>query len=287
MGDHVQHVTGIEQGPDDAFVEATSPPASDADKWFISVLTMKGCPACARLKRDWQTDENLLAFAVPGDPKASWSHFNYYASEDRSQAFRWAKLRVSQYPTVIVQAPRSGKYGNPGTVVFQDVYHGEPLGLAREMARAIKLYVQKRYERAERQGTRVEGQTEDCPDCNPGADPPWEPSPVDDELLPDDRDDAGGRILPFRIPPEDAYEKPLKALVEKIVLWVFAIGAVIAGVVGLVFLLTFFVGRWSKSSAERPTGSEPQRETVRDELAAMRAEMAEIKRGGRRQSAPL
>src|SRR6187402_1566823 len=111
LGNLVQHVgVGPRQQVADPLVEALKPPASDADKWFISVLTMRDCPGCVKLKRDWETSPWLLALANPADSKASWAHFNIYASEDASQRFRFASIKVTAYPTILVQPPRTGKY---------------------------------------------------------------------------------------------------------------------------------------------------------------------------------
>lgn len=172
LGDMVQHVGGgIRQEPTDRFVEAMAVPASDADRWFISVLTMQGCAPCEKLKAAWQSDEWLRSLADPHDPRKSWAHLTWYSREDKSQAFRFENLKVSSYPTIIVQPPRTGRYGDPSTVVYQGGYGGDPEKLARQITDAIKLYVQK---------------------CEPkmaggvcGYDPPWEPTPKADPLGPD------------------------------------------------------------------------------------------------------
>ncbi len=66
VGDMVQHIDGLRRaGPDDAYVQVMGPPASDADKWFISIIITRGCSACERLKKDWATDPWLLALAGP------------------------------------------------------------------------------------------------------------------------------------------------------------------------------------------------------------------------------
>jgi hypothetical protein len=143
LGNMVQHVDGIGSDPADSFVEAMGPPASDADKWYISVLSMQGCPACQKLKGDWTTNQWLLALADPSDPKKSWAHYNIYLREDRSQAFRFENIKVTAYPTVLVQPPRNGRYGEPKTVVFQGTYGGDPERLARQITEAIRRYVAK------------------------------------------------------------------------------------------------------------------------------------------------
>ena len=175
LGNLVQHVDGIRaEGNVDAFVEALGPPASDADKWFVSVLTMQGCAPCQKLKSDWATSPWLLALAHPSDPKQSWAHYNVYAHEDRSQAFRFESLQVTAYPTVIVQPPRSGKYGKASTVVFQGTYGGDPQQLATNIVQAIRHYVAK-FEAAQPR------QTQQGPI---GVDPPWQPQPMSDPFAP-------------------------------------------------------------------------------------------------------
>ena len=135
LGDMVQHVGYVQSDEGaDAFVAAMSPPESDADKWFISVITMQGCGACEKLKHDWATNEWLLSLANPANPKKSWAHYRVYDKDDLSQAFRWKNVKITAYPTIIVQPPRSGQFGNPATVVYQGVYQGDPEKLAARSA---------------------------------------------------------------------------------------------------------------------------------------------------------
>ena len=65
LGDTVQHV-GSDPGLD-LFVRVMGQPADDIDKWFISVIVMKNCPACVKLKQDWAKDGCLRALAKPDD----------------------------------------------------------------------------------------------------------------------------------------------------------------------------------------------------------------------------
>lgn len=177
LGNRVQHVgVGLRQTDTDVLVEALAPPASDADKWFISVLTTQNCAGCVKLKRDWEANAWLLALANPTDAKASWAHFNVYPAEDESQKFRFAAIKVAAYPTIVVQPPRTGKYGDPATVVFQGVYRGDPQKLASEIVRAIRKYVAALDKR--QPGPRVgEGEQEAG---QVGIDPPWQPAPKDE-----------------------------------------------------------------------------------------------------------
>lgn len=180
LGDMVQHVDGVGSDPEALFVEAMGPPASDADKWFISVLTMQGCAPCVKLKADWASNSWLLALADPNDPKKSWAHYNVYAREDQSQAFRFQKLNVEAYPTILVQPPRSKRYGDPTTVVFQGTYGGDPEKLARQITAAIRQYV------AKLEGSQPpQPPAQRAPEGTGGIDPPWQPPPKVDPPLPD------------------------------------------------------------------------------------------------------
>jgi len=40
----------------------------------------------------------------------NWASIEYL-HEDQSQAFRWQDVKIAAFPTVIVQPPRSGRYG--------------------------------------------------------------------------------------------------------------------------------------------------------------------------------
>lgn len=201
LGNMVQHVDGIGSDPDDIFVEAMGPPASDADKWFISVLSMQGCAACQKLKADWATNPWLLALADPNDPKKSWAHYNVYFREDKSQAFRFENIKVTAYPTIIVQPPRNGRYGEPKTVVFQGTYGGDPERLARQIIEAIRRYVAK-FESAHPSHTPVRNASEG----SIGIDPPWQPPPKVDPPLPNVTPvfPDGQPLIPPNIDPPDA-----------------------------------------------------------------------------------
>ena len=178
LGDTVQHVGDHAQGDQnaDAFVAAMSPPASDADKWFISVISMRGCAGCEKLKRDWATNQWLLALANPADPKKSWSHYKVYDKDDQSQAFRFEKIKITAYPTILVQPPRSGRFGNAATVVYQSVYQGDPERLARSISSAIRQYIARLQTLPGPVQARQFGQV--------GVDPPWQPVPRVDPLQP-------------------------------------------------------------------------------------------------------
>jgi len=174
------------------FLEAMGPPASDADKWFISLVSTRSCVPCIQLKQAFGTDPWLKALADPNDPKKSWSHFNVYDAQDRSQAFRFEKLKIEAYPTILVQPPRSKKYGEPTTVVFQGTYGGDPKQLATDITTAVRRYLAKLSEaRSDAPAVAERGV---------GAEPPWQPAPKIDPVLP---------VLPSPFtPPVDVVQIP-------------------------------------------------------------------------------
>ena len=238
LGNMVQHVDGIRaEGDVDAFVEALGPPASDADKWFVSVLTMQGCAPCQKLKSDWATSPWLLALAHPSDPKQSWAHYNVYPREDRSQAFRFESLQVTAYPTVIVQPPRSGKYGPSSTVVFQGNYDGDPQQLATNIVQAIRHYVAK-FEAA---------QTRQSQPGPIGLDPPWQPQP-NDPFNP-----SVAPVFPNArplIPPLFDERKPLIEIPWGSILTALTAGVSLPVIIGVVIWAIFYIRSQRKAAGK-------------------------------------
>ncbi len=232
LGDMVQRVDGYRYGQsaEDAVIEAMQPPASDADKWFISVIVSKSCTACQRLKADWANDPSLLALADPGDPKRSWAHYNVYYHEDESQAWRWDDITITAYPTILVQPPRSQAYGDPATVVYQGTYDGKPQALAADMAQAIRQYVAKRAD--------VDGISQTA-----GVAPPWQPAPVNEPVP-----DSSRRLIPPLVPEDVSVqvEFPWKAI-----LTLLTAGFSIPAIGALVIWLLVYV-RAQRKEADKP-----------------------------------
>ncbi len=263
LGNMVQHVDGIRSDPEDVFVEAMGPPASDADKWFISVLTMQGCAPCQKLKSDWATNQWLLALADPNDPKTSWAHYNVYSREDRSQSFRFEGIQVTAYPTVLVQPPRNGRYGEPKTVVFQGTYGGDPERLARQITAAIRQYVSQ-FEAS--QPSQPPAQR--APEGSIGIDPPWQPPPKVDPPLPNVTPvfPDGRPLIPPSVDPPDA-ATPAAGL------WGTAL--TVTGTSALTLLLVFgvpwmlqTVRQWRIASGQRTLLTEEQFQTLLEKLSA-------------------
>ena len=195
-GDEVRHV--IAETEWGANGDPLAPPANDNSKWFITLITMDGCAHCDKLKNDLQTSKYLQAFVVVNDPTKSWAHFNVYKSGDKTQDWRFAKINVAGYPTLIIQPPRSGQFGDPKTVVKQLTgYDGNDKKLAEKIRDSIqtyaRLYVKQNTVQAETDKEQTVGQqpvgidppfTPARPSFPLGPNKPNQPTPQPDQVLP-------------------------------------------------------------------------------------------------------
>jgi len=182
LGDMVQHIGGGGGGweqTEDAFVRQMAMPPDDSDKWFISLITKKKDARSAQLKADWAACESLLALAKFGSAKESWAHFNEYNLDDSDQMFRFRLINggagITEPATVVMQLPRNGRLGPPGTVIYQRVYQGNPLELASDLRLVIRDYVEThppegQAEVEEVEVEKVEGN--DAPVAVPMVSPP-------------------------------------------------------------------------------------------------------------------
>lgn len=244
LGDLVQSVgDNVRASSADAFVTAMGPPASDADKWFISVLSMKGCAGCEKLKKDWATNPWLLALANPTDPKQSWSHYQVYDKDDRSQAFRFENIKVTAYPTILIQPPRSGRYGEPATVVYQGVYGGDPEKLSRGITAAIRQYISKLQTPPTPAHSGATGQV--------AADPPWQPTPRVDPWQPQPQPSPQFPVFDPTIPPQPPAPAPVPAFPWSSVLTLMAAGFSLPAAVALVIWAVSFI-RARRQAAGKP-----------------------------------
>ena len=191
-----RHGDGI-KGVDDMLATAFGPPADDSHKWFVSVVSTANCAYCNQLLKDWKASRELLAWANPDAPEKSWAHFNVYRYDDPTQKFRFAKLKVDGFPTVLIQPPRSRQFGDPSVVVFQRTgYNGKPAELAAEMSKALTAYVRRAavlpLEQPKPIALNVSGGFEQSDAGEHGQQPPFTPiGPT--PMSPD--------VMPFQIPP--------------------------------------------------------------------------------------
>ena len=118
-------------------------PADDSHKWFISVITSKDSPYSDKLRSDLAADPYLTCWVNVKEPGSSWAHYHEYSAQDATQAHRWKAIQIAGYPTILVQPPLSGRYGDPQTVVLQVTgYDGKSKALSDLLAATIRRYVQ-------------------------------------------------------------------------------------------------------------------------------------------------
>lgn len=92
---------------------------SYADTPVVTVITMKGCQPCSKLKQDFATSEYLKPFQAK--------------IVDRMEAVALVrKERITGYPTLVIQRP------DGGLIWKKSGYSGNPKKLADEMTAAIK-----------------------------------------------------------------------------------------------------------------------------------------------------
>ena len=258
LKDHVQYVDGSYQAhADDAYVQAMAPPDSDADKWFISVVSMQGCAGCEKLKKDWTTSPWLLALANPNDAKQSWAHYAIYDKEDRSQAFRFEGLKISTFPTILVQPPRSKRYGDPSIVVYQGIYKGDPEKLAREITTAIRQYIQKLQAPAP---VRAYGQN------GVGTDPPWQPVPRVDPWNPTPVPGPQFPTVDPTIPPAPPTPAPTSAFPWSAVLTLMTAGFSLPAAVALVVWAVYTIRARRQAAGLKPIVDQATLDRVLEQL---------------------
>jgi hypothetical protein len=173
-GDLVTH-TEQRTGGTQAFTEATTLPADDSHKWFLTVVTAPDCQHCARLKADLAKSP-LKAWVDLQEAAKSWSHFHEYVAGDETQEWRWKQIKIGGYPTILVQPPIDGQYGDPATVVFQQTgYDGDAEKLSTHMSVAIRRYTDSLAQRRVIQGGHRQVDPSGAGQPVIGVDPPFTP----------------------------------------------------------------------------------------------------------------
>jgi hypothetical protein len=123
------------------------PPADDSHKWLFTLVTTKGCQWCDRLRADFDNDPTLKAWVDTKDYTKSWAHWQVVQIEDKSQEWRWKDFKPTQFPTLIVQPPVNGSWGDPHTIVFVRQGYLRPAELDAGIRKAIQLYAAKAFPR--------------------------------------------------------------------------------------------------------------------------------------------
>lgn len=156
----VERVNGHEGGDDaaSAIAAALQPPADDSHKWVFTLVVTRNCPWCERARHDFASDERLRAWVDTTNYGASWAHWQVVQIEDASQAWRWKDYRPTAFPTIIVQPPANGSWGDARTIVFAQQGYVQPAKLDAALRQAISAYAAKVYPRRAAAGTSPDGE---------------------------------------------------------------------------------------------------------------------------------
>lgn len=133
-GNHVERTGTYRSG---LMAAALSPPKDDSEKWFLTLVVKSGDPASEQMKHVLN-DAAMKPWVDIHDPGRSQMHFQLRNIEDRTQADWLSGLRPAiergGLPVVVVQPPRSGKFGDPKRIV--KTIHGTLSG--RELAEKLR-----------------------------------------------------------------------------------------------------------------------------------------------------
>lgn len=143
-GNMTVRIDGFMSDVDMAATSAYGPPADDSHKWFLTLIVDESV-ASKLLLAELVTKPELKAWASVDDPKKSWSHLNVYNATDKTQEFRWKNIKLTGYPTLLLQPPRNWDFGNPATVVLQRSGYaaGTSGKISQDLSQAILLYTKK------------------------------------------------------------------------------------------------------------------------------------------------
>jgi hypothetical protein len=146
-GAMVERVDGLGKANDpfSAIASAMQPPADDSHKWNFTLATMRNCQWCDQLRHDFENDARLKAWVDTKDYVKSWAHWQVVQIEDQSQAWRWKDYRPTAFPTLIVQPPVNGSWGDPHAIVFARQGYLKPAELDAAIRKAIQLYAAKAF----------------------------------------------------------------------------------------------------------------------------------------------
>jgi hypothetical protein len=145
----VERINGIADvgDPLSALALAMQPPEDDSYKWLFTLVTTRNCQWCEQARRDFENDPKLKAWVDTRDYTKSWAHWQIVQIEDQSQAWRWKDFRPTSFPTLIVQPPVNGSWGDPHTIVFAHQGYLKPTELDAAIRTAIQQYAAKTYPR--------------------------------------------------------------------------------------------------------------------------------------------
>jgi hypothetical protein len=185
------------EGEADALAEAFAVPADDSHKFALTILY--GAYRNAQLdalKRDLLGSKELEPWVHCKDRgRGSYdvestveSHLHCRFDQHKSPFIpeHWAGLKVLGYPTLILQPPRNGDWGEPATVINQKTgYEGDPAKLAQWLRASVGKYALAYSRKPEYHAARAnlvhhEGHRDDRGDVERDKIPPPFPVPAKD-----------------------------------------------------------------------------------------------------------
>ncbi len=143
----------ISDSPVDALAEAFAIPADDSHKFMLTVLYGPFRNAqLDQLKQDLLSAQELEPWVRCKDrgkgtydvasTEESHLHCRFDQHKNPFLPQQWAGIKVLDYPTLLLQPPRSGDWGPPETVINQKTgYDGSPAKLAEWIRASIGKYV--------------------------------------------------------------------------------------------------------------------------------------------------
>lgn len=148
-GTCIEHVDGFQSGPESPIADVAQPPPDDSHKWQFTLVTLKDCEACERLRSDFEFDNatELRAWVHTKDPTQSYSNWQVVQFEDKSQEWRWKELiaqgHMKQFPVLLVQPPTNGSWGDKHTIVYMLEGYLPPAKLHETLRVTIGAYAKK------------------------------------------------------------------------------------------------------------------------------------------------
>ncbi len=142
---------GPREGPEENFRAATAPPADDNHKWHVTLWIKPGEAASEALRRDFLTKPELNAFIAAEPPTNAWGHFVVLNVDDATQKWRLDRtkqfhFKVDRTPTLVIQPPRNGRFGDVRLVIMQEAgYNGDAKALKERIIYAVRKYSTKLY----------------------------------------------------------------------------------------------------------------------------------------------
>lgn len=132
---------GARSGYEEAAIRATAPPPDDNHMWHITLFKQAGCKPCEQLRSHFKTQEELRVLVEAPQGGFAWAHYVVIDINDATQQHRISKYKLKGTPTVVIQPPRNGMWGDPADVVCQITgYDGDPKKYKSTLMEKVRHY---------------------------------------------------------------------------------------------------------------------------------------------------